>query len=371
VTVTDGILFQDTPLLLGGQRVTNGRVTDDFRLRRILTETEDYPAAGRQFTLVATPAAGGDPIVIQATPQTHGSSDELTIYDIGSPRVTVEPTILTVVAPQSAVVGSIREAAGTIVEVLGCLGQGCSFTSLGMAVFVPPFWAFTLPSALEPGDRLVARATAPGKVTGRLGLPFAVVGPGQIPPPRIVGPLSSGTTDVFGFGAEGSTVELFTDVPELTSLGSAPVVAGAWQIDLTEGLRSGERLFAIARKPDFMDSPPSEVSVVADPADITPFVFSAVADAPLTIAWDTGSLTAPLASLRLSLRVANAGETLVCEQSGEFDAEVVPQPTASVAVLVPSTCAGLNGPQPAAGGEICVGTIDDLARHSEHCLVLD
>src|SRR4029079_19619269 len=82
VSVTDGVLFQDTPLILGAQFVCGERVTDDFRLRRILPDTEDYPAADRQFTLVATPAAGGDPIVVQTTPQTLRGLDELPIFDI-------------------------------------------------------------------------------------------------------------------------------------------------------------------------------------------------------------------------------------------------------------------------------------------------
>jgi hypothetical protein len=381
VSVTDGVLFQNTPLVLGGQLVNGGRTTDDFRLRRILTDTEDYPAADRQFTIVATPAAGGDPIVIPITLQTLGSLDEVTIFDIASQRVTLEPTILTVVASQSvvegaiqqapAVVGSIGEAAGTIVEVFGCLGQGCSFTSLGTAVAIPPFWAFTLPTAVQPGDRITARATAPGKVTGRLASPWIVVGPGQLPAPRIIEPLSSGTADLLGSGSEGSTVEVFAEGPVVRSLGSATVGSGAWQIQLTEGLASGERLFAIARQSGFADSPPSEVTVVAEPADITPFTFSAIADAPLAIAWDMGALTAPLASLRLSITVANADQTLACAQTGEFDADLVPPHAASVTLFVPSTCTGLSGPQPAVRGEVCVGTIDDRARHSEHCLVLD
>jgi hypothetical protein len=111
--------------------------------------------------------------------------------------------------------------------------------------------------------------------------------------------------------------------------------------------------------------------VVAGPADITPFTFSAVSQAQLAIAWDMGALTAPLASLRLSITVANADQTLGCAQTGEFDADLVPQPSASVTLFVPSTCTGLNGPQPAVRGEVCVGTIDDRAQHSEHCLVLD
>jgi hypothetical protein len=42
-----------------------------------------------------------------------------------------------------------------------------------------------------------------------------------------------------------------------------------------------------------------------------------------------------------------------------------------VTLLVPSTCTGLSGPQPAVRGEVCVGTIDDRGLHSEHCLILD
>ncbi len=371
VTVTDGVLLQDAPLVLGGQLVSGGRVTDDFRLRRVLTDTEEYPAADRQFTIVATPAAGGDPIVMHTTPQTLGSLDEVTIFDVLSARVTAEPRILTFLESQSSVVGSTGEAAGTIVEVFGCLGQDCSFTSLGTALMSPPFWAFTLPSAVHPGDRISARATAPGKITSRLTSSFIVTGPGQLVAPRIVEPVSSNTTDLLGSGSEGSTVEVFAEGPVVTSLGSATVVAGAWQIQLAEGLGSGQRLFAIARQPGFADSPPSEVVVVAEPADTGVFAFSVVEQVPLVIAWDMRGLTAPLASLRLSIIVANAEQTLACSETDVFNADVVPPGTASVTVFVPSTCTGPSGPQPAVRGEVCVGTIDDRAQHSEHCLVLD
>jgi hypothetical protein len=372
VTVSDGVSLADEPLVLHGQLAAGGRAVDDFRLRRVLDDFEEYPPADRQFTIVATPATGGEPIVFQTTPQTLGGLDQLTIFEVDNPRVTAAPTILTsIVAPGSSIVGSVEEVPGTVVEVLGCLGPACSFRSLGTAVASHPFWSLSPPVALSPGDRVKARATAPGKFTGLNSSTVTVLSVGQLPAAIMLDPISPHATSVFGFAPSGSSVELFTRTPAETSLGFAVATGITWHVGGLSPLRAGQELFAVARQAGFTDSPPTEPVVVGAPAQIARFDFGAVATAPLTVAWDAGGISSPIAILRLSITVASSDATLSCAAQEDYDGHLVPLPTASVQVTVPGACAGTTGQQSAASGRLCVGVIDDQARQTDHCLVFD
>jgi hypothetical protein len=371
VTVSDGVLFTDAPLMLRAETNVGGRVVEDFGLRRVLGESEAYPPANRQFTIVAVPAGGGEPFVFRTTPQTLGTQEHMTIVDVDNPRITDTPQILTPVLPGTpTVVGLVEEPPGTVVQVLGCLGAGCDFTPLGMGVVSGPFWSVAVPVALAPGDRLKARATAQGKFPSLDSAILTIVGPGQLAAPTVFEPIAAGATSVFGFVAPGSSVEVFVRTPADTSLGFAAVSSSAWEIDGLPPLSPGLEVYAIARRAGFADSPPSEPVTVAAPARIGSFDFASVRNVPLTVTWDIGGITAPLALLRLFAAVANANDALVCEGQQDVDAQVPPLSTA-MQLTLPLECVGTAGAQATARSRICVSAIDAAGRQTSHCLVFD
>jgi len=371
VTVSDGVLLVDEPLVLHGQFSGGGRPTDDFRLRRVLTDTEDYPPADRQFTVVATPAGGGAPLVFQTTQQTLGAVDPVTIFQLDNPRVSAAPTTTDALgSPSSAVVGLVDEGAGTVIEVLGCLGPGCSFTSLGSVLSSPPFWVFNSPVPLTAGDRIKARATAPGKFTGLNSSTITVLSTGQLRAPTIIGPILTDATSVFGLAPSGSSVELFTRTPVPTSLGLATTIATFWQVDGLSPLQPGQELFAVARLAGFTDSPPADPVFVGAPVEIARFDVPAVVATPITIAVDVGGISTPIVTVRLLAHLTNSDGTFLCTAQQDF--EVLAGPAFSLNdVTLPSVCIGSSGPQAAATIRVCVEVIDDQARQSDHCLVFD
>jgi hypothetical protein len=371
VAVSDGVLFTDAPLMLRAEMNVGGRVVEDFGLRRVLGASEAFPPADRQFTIVAVPAAGGEPFVFRATTQTLGTHEHITIVDVDNPRVTDAPRILTPVLPGTlTVVGLVEQPPGTVVQVLGCLGPDCTFTPLGVGVVSGPFWSVALPVALAPGDRIKARASTPGKFPGLDSAILTIVGPGQLAQPTLFEPIAAGATSVFGFVEPGNSVEVFVRTPAPTSLGFAAVSSSVWALEGVPPLPPGSEIYAIARRAGFVDSPPSEPVIVAAPAAIATFDFAAVSNVPLTAVWDTEGITAPLALLRLFAAAANADETLVCEAQQAVDAQL-PSVFTSLQVTLPLECAGRAGVQETARSRICVSAIDVAGRQTSHCLLFD
>jgi hypothetical protein len=370
-TVSDGVLFFDTPLALHGQFNPGGPIAEDFSVRRVLGTSESYPPPDRQFTVVATPAAGGPPLVFRATPRTLGASEHITIVEIESARVSATPHILTsVVAGDSTVVGVVDEPDGTAVELFGCRGVPCSFVPFGVGTVTGPFWSINVPVTLAAGDRLVARATAAGKFPGLNSSAVTVLAPGQLPAPTVFEPMPGGATAVYGFVESGSSVEVFVQAPVEASLGFAAVEGTTWVLDGVAALAPGQAVFAIARRPAFDASPRSEVVVAAAPAPVARFDFDVVAGARLQVAWDVAGITAPLALLRVSADVANADATLVCHGEVDVDGQVPPLPE-SFQVTLPLLCAGTTTAQPAASGRVCVAAIDAVGRQTSHCIAFD
>jgi hypothetical protein len=109
---------------------------------------------------------------------------------------------------------------------------------------------------------------------------------------------------------------------------------------------------------------------VAAPARIGSFDFASVRNVPLTVTWDIGGITAPLALLRLFAAVANANDALVCEGQQDVDAQVPPLSTA-MQLTLPLECVGTAGAQATARSRICVSAIDAAGRQTSHCLVFD